>query len=197
MSAASKKAKKAIAGKNSTNPYSSTTDYNDQVALYRRAERFSREHELERTKQLRNGNHSFHSNNRSLNNSRSGSVPGGSDEPEGDPVCMFFVQLPFLTCMQNVMDWDRYTIVGTSQETFKDYLRLTSEPKPESIRPYPILQRTLTELKKRWKNKESFGTSYNWICNQLKSLRQDLTVCRKKYLTVLEITVFSGTTNQE
>jgi hypothetical protein len=66
--------------------------------------------------------------------------------------------------------------VGTSQEIFKDYLRLTSEPKPETIRPYPVLQRALTELKKRWKNKESYGTSYSWICNQLKSLRQDLTV---------------------
>jgi len=24
------------------------------------------------------------------------------------------------------MDWDRHTIVGTSQEIFKDYLRLTT-----------------------------------------------------------------------
>jgi hypothetical protein len=91
-----------------------------------------------------------------------------------------------------VFDWDRYTIVGTSQEIFKDYLRLTSEPKPETIRPYPVLQRTLTELKKRWKNKESFGTSYNWICNQLKSLRQDLTVCRIHfYLGFSNLIVFS------
>ena len=28
--------------------------------------------------------------------------------------------------MQNVPNWDRHTIVGTSQEVFKDYLRLTS-----------------------------------------------------------------------
>ncbi len=27
---------------------------------------------------------------------------------------------------QNVPNWDRFTIVGTSQEIFKDYLRLTS-----------------------------------------------------------------------
>jgi len=46
------------------------------------------------------------------------------------------------------------------------------EPKPETIRPYPILQKTLIELKERWKKK----TPYNWICNQFKSLRQDLTV---------------------
>ena len=28
--------------------------------------------------------------------------------------------------VQNVPNWDRFTIVGTSQEIFKDYLRLTS-----------------------------------------------------------------------
>jgi hypothetical protein len=27
---------------------------------------------------------------------------------------------------QNVPNWDQYTIVGTCQEIFKDYLRLTS-----------------------------------------------------------------------
>jgi hypothetical protein len=28
--------------------------------------------------------------------------------------------------LQNVPNWDQHTIVGTSQEIFKDYLRLTS-----------------------------------------------------------------------
>ena len=82
-----------------------------------------------------------------------------------------------------MVEWDRYTIVGTCPEIFKDYLRLTSEPRPETIRPYAVLQRALTELKKRWKNKETYGTSYNWICNQLKSLRQDLTVRLANYHT--------------
>ncbi|KAF8972646.1 SAC3/GANP/Nin1/mts3/eIF-3 p25 family-domain-containing protein [Flammula alnicola] len=132
-----KKAKKA-ALKNATATYA--MDYNDQAALNRRAERFQREHELERTKR---------------------SPYPATDEPEGDP---------------NVIDWDRYTIVGTSQEIFKDYLRLTSEPKPETIRPYAVLQKTLVELKERWRGK----TAYNWICNQFKSLRQDLTVQRIK-----------------
>lgn len=27
---------------------------------------------------------------------------------------------------QNVIEWDRHTIVGVSQEIFKDYLRLTT-----------------------------------------------------------------------
>jgi hypothetical protein len=52
------------------------------------------------------------------------------------------------------------------------FLTVVQEPKPETIRPYSVLQQTLVELKKRWKEK----VSYNWICNQFKSLRQDLTV---------------------
>jgi hypothetical protein len=35
--------------------------------------------------------------------------------------------------LQNVPNWDQHTIVGTSQEIFKDYLRLTSV----RIVPYP------------------------------------------------------------
>lgn len=72
---------------------------------------------------------------------------------------------------------------------FKDYLRLTSvrsafkvilgkmltqkqEPDPRDIRPFSVLQKTLAELKKKWRQ----NNDYPWICNQLKSIRQDLTV---------------------
>ncbi|KAF5362333.1 hypothetical protein D9756_002587 [Leucocoprinus leucothites] len=158
----SKKAKKALKQAQhahvSTGSHSSSiVDYNDQLALNRRAERFQREHELERTKQLRVASTKV-SNGRAGSVSSNGNTP---DEPEGDP---------------NVLDWDKHTIVGTSQEIFKDYLRLTSEPKPETIRPYAVLQVTLGELKKRWREK----TPYHWICSQFKSLRQDLTVQRIK-----------------
>ncbi|KAG6895524.1 hypothetical protein C0992_000846 [Termitomyces sp. T32_za158] len=162
----SKKAKKNSL-KNTSAP--STFDMNDQAALNLRAQRFQREHELERTKHLRNNgqsslkvNHNTTHLFRDMSLSRSGSPFGvGVDEPEADP---------------NVIDWDHFTIVGTSQELFKDYLRLTTEPKPEQIRPYAVLQKTLLELKKRWREK----CSYNWICSQFKSLRQDLTVQRIK-----------------
>ncbi|KAF8661360.1 hypothetical protein AX16_001455 [Volvariella volvacea WC 439] len=141
-------------------------DPNDQLALNRRAERFQREHELEKAKN-KHGNYnksdyqspsSYYSRPTSRMDMTYGNY---NDELEADP---------------NVMDWDRYTIVGTSQEILKDYLRLTSEPKPETIRPYPVLQKTLLELKNRWKAK----VAYPWICNQFKSLRQDLTVQRIK-----------------
>ncbi|KAG0709216.1 SAC3/GANP/Nin1/mts3/eIF-3 p25 family-domain-containing protein [Suillus ampliporus] len=159
----SKKAKKAAAQKHNN----ANIDFGDQAALSRRAERFSREHEIERQKSMR-GQGSLQANNQNahlfnrISRSDSPSAFGTNpDDPEADPL---------------VLDWDKYTIVGTNQELFKDYLRLTSEPKPETIRPYSVLQQTLVELKKRWKDK----VSYNWICNQLKSLRQDLTVQRIK-----------------
>ncbi|KAF8159789.1 SAC3/GANP/Nin1/mts3/eIF-3 p25 family-domain-containing protein [Crassisporium funariophilum] len=168
-----KKAKKA-AQKNAATAY--TTDFNDQAALNRRAQRFQREHELEKTKGTREGGQaSLKANNQTAHiffNNRtlaSGSAsPIIVDELEGDP---------------NVKDWDPSTIVGTSEEIFKDYLRLTSELNPKTIRPYVVLQKTLIELKDRWRNK----TPYDWVCNQLKSLRQDLTVQRIKNEFTVEV----------
>ncbi|CAL1714957.1 unnamed protein product [Somion occarium] len=155
---ASKKTKKTAIGKNVGY---NALDPTDEAALHRRAARFQREHEIERQK---TGSPSNYAQTRRqlahLSLSRA-NTPSFGDEPEADP---------------NVPNWDRHTIVGTSQEIFKDYLRLTSEPKPEQIRPYPVLQRTLEELKKRWREK----ANYNWICSQFKSLRQDLTVQRIK-----------------
>ncbi|KAI0319631.1 SAC3/GANP/Nin1/mts3/eIF-3 p25 family-domain-containing protein [Amylostereum chailletii] len=161
-----KKSKKSQISKSAT---SNALDVNDQAALNRRAERFRREHEIEQQK-MRGGQTSLKTNPKSAHlymTSRSGSPSVNTDDPEADP---------------NVPNWDRHTIVGTSREIFKDYLRLTSEPKPEQIRPYPILQQTLIELKKRWREK----VDYDWIRNQLKSVRQDLTVQRiKNDFTVL------------
>ncbi|KAG8220903.1 SAC3/GANP/Nin1/mts3/eIF-3 p25 family-domain-containing protein [Butyriboletus roseoflavus] len=164
--AISKKAKKAAMQRNASN----TLDLGDQAALSRRAERFHREHEIERQKSLRiNGSQTgFRTNTQGahlLNRIWRADSPSpfgpNPDDPEADP---------------NVPSWDRHTIVGTNPELFKDYLRLTSEPRPEMIRPYHVLQQTLLELKKRWREK----VAYEWICNQFKSLRQDLTVQRIK-----------------
>lgn len=64
-------------------------------------------------------------------------------------------------------------IVGTNQSLEKSYLRLTSRPKAESVRPQHVLEKTLDMLRQKWKSEEK---NYNYICNQFKSLRQDLTV---------------------
>lgn len=63
-------------------------------------------------------------------------------------------------------------IVGTNTNLEKSYFRLTAPPKPDTVRPLHILEQTLAMLKKKWKHEKN----YNYICNQFKSLRQDLTV---------------------
>lgn len=93
-----KKAKKASL-KNSTAAY--VTDLNDQAALNRRAQRFQREHELERTKNTRNGNQAFDSNPHKAHlqfqsrimGSRSESPYTASDQPEGDPVSVVIYRI--------------------------------------------------------------------------------------------------------
>lgn len=65
-------------------------------------------------------------------------------------------------------------IVGYCSNLEKNYFRLTSAPKPSEVRPEHVLHQTLDLLKKKWR-KES---NYNYICEQFKSLRQDLTVQR-------------------
>lgn len=46
------------------------------------------------------------------------------------------------------------------------------EPDPATIRPLPVLEKTLEMLTAKYKE----GTTYAYICDQFKSLRQDLTV---------------------
>ena len=63
-------------------------------------------------------------------------------------------------------------IQGTNQSIEKDYYRLTSAPQPAAVRPLAVLSLALGRVKERWKATREYG----WCCNQLKSIRQDLTV---------------------
>ncbi|KAG0475369.1 hypothetical protein HPP92_015055 [Vanilla planifolia] len=69
------------------------------------------------------------------------------------------------------MDWDALTVKGTCQEIEKRYLRLTSAPDPATVRPEEILEKALSMVQTSQKN-------YYYKCDQLKSIRQDLTVQR-------------------
>ncbi|KAF3480794.1 SAC3/GANP domain-containing protein [Arthroderma uncinatum] len=73
-------------------------------------------------------------------------------------------------------------VIGRSQALEKRYLRLTAAPNPDNVRPLPVLRKTLDMLKKKWKQENNYG----YICDQFKSLRQDLTVQHiKNEFTVL------------
>lgn len=71
-------------------------------------------------------------------------------------------------------DADQGPVVGRCQTLEKNYFRLTSAPNPDSVRPLPVLQKALDLLKRKWKHDGNYG----YICDQFKSLRQDLTVQR-------------------
>jgi hypothetical protein len=64
-------------------------------------------------------------------------------------------------------------IIGTNQSIAKDYYRLTSAPTPQSVRPEGVLKKSLSAIQQKWKSE---AIDYSYACNQLKSIRQDLTV---------------------
>lgn len=63
-------------------------------------------------------------------------------------------------------------VVGTCQTMEKNYFRLTAPPKAETVRPLPVLKQALEWLISKWKKEHNYG----YVCDQFKSMRQDLTV---------------------
>lgn len=66
--------------------------------------------------------------------------------------------------------------IGRSQILERPYLRLTTAPDPSVVRPPEVLKQTLELLKKKWRAEGN----YAYICDQFKSIRQDLMVQRIK-----------------
>lgn len=75
-------------------------------------------------------------------------------------------------------DFEKMTVKGTCMKLDKEYLRLTAPPRPEMVRPEPILRQHLKNLKEERARPENRRRDYTWFCSQFKAIRQDCTVQR-------------------
>ncbi|KAI5963367.1 hypothetical protein KGF57_001312 [Candida theae] len=66
-------------------------------------------------------------------------------------------------------------IVGLNTNLEKSYLRLTSEPDPYRVRPQFILEKSVDYVFRKYESLQG-KEAFNYINDQLKSIRQDLTV---------------------
>ena len=78
---------------------------------------------------------------------------------------------------------DSGPIVGTCQTLEKNYYRLTAPPNPSTVRPLHVLEKALNLIIDKWKS----AKDYAYICDQLKSMRQDLTVQHVKSAFTIKV----------
>ncbi len=62
--------------------------------------------------------------------------------------------------------------IGQCTDLEKEYLRLTGPPEAHLVRPQHVLEKSLEFVLKKYEQTKN----YRYICEQLKSIRQDLSV---------------------
>ncbi|KAL3878043.1 hypothetical protein ACJMK2_035679 [Sinanodonta woodiana] len=93
-------------------------------------------------------------------------------EPKRPRSCFTLTINSYDSGEESDIDWSKLHVVGACTDLEKPYLRLTSAPDPKTIRPPSVLQKSVQMVQEHWKQ----NMNYHYACEQMKSIRQDLTV---------------------
>ncbi|BDA50297.1 Leukocyte receptor cluster member 8 homolog [Coccomyxa sp. Obi] len=86
--------------------------------------------------------------------------------------CMNATSVQEAVTLQAARSAGKQVVYGQNRQLEKEYLRLTSMPTLDAVRPPAVLKKALRHVQQRWLQ----DADYAYACEQLKSIRQDLTV---------------------